>query len=95
MFSNDGTGDNISVWEVTPGGRDDPRVQYIINRIKGRYKNPDLGVRRYPLGVLDNDPCTPEMPKHVEDGAVVRSDTGWEWTDLGNDDCIATNRTED
>jgi hypothetical protein len=82
--------DHLSVWEVTPGALADPRVQYILNRIKGRYKVPRLGARRYLLGVLDNEPCVPEMLANIQGGGMlVHKHTAWRWQPLGDNNFIA------
>lgn len=86
MFSKDAEG-NMSVWEVTPGALDDPRVNYIVNRIKGRC-NPGMGVRRYPRGVIDNDVL--DLKYMDQRGIYKAPEGGWYWKPLGNKDYIAT-----
>jgi hypothetical protein len=85
--------DAITVWEVTPGALEDPRVGYIINRIKGQLHAPDLGVRRYPLGVLDNGVLDPAFID-PQTGIYQFPHTDWYWKDLGNNEYIATKKKE-
>jgi hypothetical protein len=87
MFSHDAD-DNLTVWEVTPGALADPRVQYLINRLKRRYAMVCQGVRRYPLKVLDDQPRSPEMLAKTKGDLLVGDEPPHRWVYLGGGEYV-------
>src|SRR5262249_13836317 len=80
MFSE--SGGALTIWEVTPGALADPRVDHIKNRLKNRYKAPGLGVRRYPLTVLDDLIPATEMLSRCKNGVLAPAEQTHHWQPL-------------
>jgi hypothetical protein len=78
----------LTIWEVTPGALADPRVDHIKNRLKNRYKAPGLGVRRYPLKVLDDVVPTTEMLFRCKNGVLPPAEQNLCWKPLGGNEYV-------
>jgi hypothetical protein len=72
-------GPHLDVWEVREGALADPRVEFIKQKLRQRL---GLEVRKYPLGILDNEPCEPSL---IQLGGIVQaSDPSWGWQNMGD-----------
>jgi hypothetical protein len=78
----------LVIWEVTPGALADPRVDFIKNRLKNRYKAPGLGVRRYPLKVLDDLVPTTETLSRYKNGMLAMDEQTHGWQPLGGNEYV-------